>query len=683
MNKITIEDDSRVTNDCRLEETTLPQYVLQDAEVATDTEVQIDSLTSAQDALAHFSRPGDQIVVNVGPDVQGNHTQGLVDAADADVVNTATPETQNRVKATGQNVTLTEEAAREAHSSVFPGCTAEDVPQELEDLLNKLGLNDKVVVSSIPAVESSVLAALEPMPTLPQKELAPDSRSPECSVSSDTTRDLPTIQVVPGKLHDALNAAESILTQAGNFYRRGDRVVCVRIDQLNKTSDTQEMNGQSLVVALAGLSKWSRFDKRTGGWTAIDPCPRICKLLAESWTNSQLPTLNGTVHQPHLRPDGTICTTPGYDPATCLLGVFDAGEVCVPSHPTREHAAKALELLDDLLSECAFASPEDRSAALSALLTAAVRPSLPLAPMFHVMAHQPGSGKSYLCQLISAVATATPGTPVAFPRSNDACDKLLLAQLMRDPAVIEFDNLTSDLRPYDKLCSALTSEHLEGRVLGASRIVKVKTKVLIMSSGNNVRPVADMVRRCICIQLDPGVETPAARVFKRPHLLDEVRSTRTKYVAAALTVVRAWIMAGSPTTTCPSLASFVAWSDWCRQPLLWLDQPDPAECVFKGLREDPEQLLLGRVLCGWHEKHGSASLMARDLVESAMHLSDKDDFREALVEAAGGHDCINTRKLGKWLARHEGKVVGPHRLRRAPKTRNVESWMVAESVTSV
>ena len=568
-------------------------------------------------------------------------------------------------------------------SNWYTDTDPEERADELNALLSELGLDGDRPMPTTSTIGRSECGTSKPPSTTADLRLSPITNLPEYS-GVDAADTPPTIiQVQPGKLRDALAASEGVLARTGQYFQRSGRVVCVRVDPVTKANHTHEMNDQSLMVALAGLSEWCRLDKRTGGWIAIDPCPKVCKLLAESWAYSQLPILNGTVHQPHLRPDGTICTTPGYDPATCLLGVFDAGEVCVPSHPTREHAAKALELLDDLLSECAFASPEDRSAALSALLTAAVRPSLPLAPMFHVMAHQPGSGKSYLCQLISAVATATPGTPVAFPRSNDACDKLLLAQLMRDPAVIEFDNLTSDLRPYDKLCSALTSEHLEGRVLGASRIVKVKTKVLIMSSGNNVRPVADMVRRCICIQLDPGVETPAARVFKRPHLLDEVRSTRTKYVAAALTVVRAWIMAGSPTTTCPSLASFVAWSDWCRQPLLWLDQPDPAECVFKGLREDPEQLLLGRVLCGWHEKHGSASLMARDLVESAMHLSDKDDFREALVEAAGGHDCINTRKLGKWLARHEGKVVGPHRLRRAPKTRNVESWMVAESVTSV
>lgn len=207
-----------------------------------------------------------------------------------------------------------------------------------------------------------------------------------------------------------------------------------------------------------------------------------------------------------------------------------------------------------------------------------------------------------------------------------------------------------------------------------------------MSSGNNVRPIDDMVRRCICIHLDPGVEVPAARVYKRPHLLDEVLKMRLQYVAAALTIVRAWTSAGSPMADRPSLANYEAWSKWCRQPLLWLDQPDPASSVFKGLREDPAQLLLEQVLAGWHRRHGSASMMVRDVVRSATRLDDGDDnFHDALIEAAGGNEPINVRKLGKWLARHEGKIVGKLRLRRATKTRNAENWAVlgSESVASV
>ena len=41
-----------------------------------------------------------------------------------------------------------------------------------------------------------------------------------------------------------------------------------------------------------------------------------------------------------------------------------------------------------------------KAAALAAMFTAVVRPSLPYAPAFHVRAPVFGSGKTYLCELI-------------------------------------------------------------------------------------------------------------------------------------------------------------------------------------------------------------------------------------------------------------------------------------------
>lgn len=678
MNDFKIENDEAVTSAYLHERPSSMQLEQKDEAIEADAEGQIVSLMTAQHVLAPYSRRGGEANTAVSSDRHPGYQKILEnDAGENSLSKVASgiPRGQHRTRHIQESL---ETVGQGIESAAPPSYSSADSAVTKERLLDLVGCADQPTVFSTSAPDSVPAGAPEERDHCESSEINRDS-----SYSAESFTDLPTIQLTPGKLHEALTAAESILAKTGLYYQRGGRVVRVRVDPLSKTHEIKELNGQGLVVELAGLSKWSRFDKRTGCWTVIDPCPRVCKFLAESWTYHQLQVINGTIHQPHLRSDATVCTKPGYDPETGMLGLFVVGDLNVPECPTRVDALSALEMLEEVLSECAFAGPEDRSAALSALLTAAVRPSLPLAPMFHVMAHQPGSGKSYLCQLITALATSTPGSPVAFPRSNDACDKLLLAQLMKAPAVIEFDNLTSDLRPFDKLCSALTSERLEGRQLGFSRAVVVGTKTLILSSGNNVRPIDDMVRRCISIVLDPGVEMPASRVYERPHLLEQVRKERIKYVAAALTIVRAWVLEGRPSTDCPSLASYAEWSNWCRQPLLWLGQPDPTTRVFTGLKEDPSQLLLGRILTGWHDKHGNAPRMIRDVVKDSVHLDETDDFRDALAEASGGNESINTRKLGHWLARNEGRIVGAYRLCKGPKTRNVENWQVVESDVSV
>jgi hypothetical protein len=297
-----------------------------------------------------------------------------------------------------------------------------------------------------------------------------------------------------------------------------------------------------------------------------------------------------------------------------------------------------------------------------------------------------GSGKSYLCELITAFATPQRGTPTTFPADDEECRKMMLAALLRAPAVIEFDNLTSDLLAHKSLCTALTSEFMSGRILGVSKTATVGTRALFLSSGNNVGPVQDMTRRCISIHLDPGCETPAARNFKRPELVREVLRERGRYVSAALTIVRAWIVANRPKATCKSLAGYGDWSDLCRQPLLWLDCADPTASVFEAMTEDPDRETLGRLLTAWQLVFGKTPAMVRDAVkQSTIFRGERGDLHEVLHDIADQRGEINRRKLGWWIKRHAGRIVDGRRFVRASGNRSAEAWQVdvVESVSPV
>jgi hypothetical protein len=281
------------------------------------------------------------------------------------------------------------------------------------------------------------------------------------------------------------------------------------------------------------------------------------------------------------------------------------------------------------------------------------------------------------------LATAQPGNPTTFPADDEETRKVLLAELLRGAAVIEFDNLVDDLLPHKSLCSSLTAEFLSGRILGVSKMATVSTRTLMLSSGNNVGPIADMARRCITIDLEPACETPATRTFRRPGLLQEVRGKREPFVTAALTIIRAWVVAGCPRMPSPPIASFGQWDAWCRQPLLWLDLADPATSLFAAMQEDPVRETLGRLLALWQQLFGRQPSMARDLIRK-MHVAGPlaDDLKELLGEIVGDHDVANARKLGRWLRRQEGRIVNGLKLVRASVKRNVECWHV-ESVMSV
>lgn len=483
------------------------------------------------------------------------------------------------------------------------------------------------------------------------------------AVAAHDALDRPEIKVRPGEMHLLQKTALQLLAHTKRYYQQGQSVVVVVAGRGADDVRIEHVDELAIVADLEQAANWTRYQKSTDSWQRIGVPDRLCRVVVKSKTAQGLNPLKGLARHPFLRPDGSLVQSAGYDEATSLYAVFDPSSFNVPETPTRDEAEAALSSLNDLLGEFPFVSPSDRSAALAAMLTACIRPSLPFAPMFHVRAHAPGTGKSMLTELVGAFATDRRASPVAFPSTGVECEKLLIAELATGPAVIEFDNLTSNIVPHKMLCFVLTREQAKGRILQSSKMVEVGTRTLILSSGNNVGPVADMTRRCVTIHLDAKCDTPAARSFKRPTLMADVHAERERYVSAALTIVRAWVVAGNPMSSCKPFVSFDAWSKWCRQPLLWLGEPDPVANVFSGMEEDPERNLLGRLLAAWERAIGSKPAGIRDLVnEARVFGGDDSELLEILEEISGDTGTLNRKILGRWVQRHEKQVVAGLRL---------------------
>ncbi|GAC1357349.1 MAG: hypothetical protein NVSMB34_11920 [Variovorax sp.] len=483
------------------------------------------------------------------------------------------------------------------------------------------------------------------------------------------------IRVVAGELHRVVDTAEHELAKTGDHYQRGGLIVAVQTDPGTHATTVKAVTANSLMRVLSAAAIWERFDGRTMDFLVTDPPVKHVNVLFESDAYRHLPVLQGIARQPYLRADGSLMTAAGYDPGSCMFGAFDARAFNVPARPTQVDARAALDELDELLSEFGFARPHDRAAALAAILTAAIRPALALAPMFHVKAPQIASGKSYLCSLIAAFAG--PGRPAVygFPTNEEECAKLLLSALLEAPAVVTFDNLTSDLIAFKVLCSALTEEYLTGRILGVSKTATVGTRTLFLSSGNNVGPVRDMTRRTVTIALDPKCETPAARDFKADPV-GRVQRERGRFVSLALAVVRAYVVAGSPPQNFKALGSYGEWSRMVRAPLVWLGQPDPATAIFEGMAEDPDREMLGRLLTAWRESFGSAPTTIRALIDKTQGAFKNPELADVLHEIAEERGEINRRRLGRWIARHKERIVDGHRFERDTKSGGSERWRV-------
>jgi hypothetical protein len=135
-----------------------------------------------------------------------------------------------------------------------------------------------------------------------------------------------------------------------------------------------------------------------------------------------------------------------------------------------------------------------------------------------------------------------------------------------------------------------------------------------------------------------------------------VRKNRAKYVGAVLTVVQAWLAAGSPKADVSNIASFGGdWADYCRHPLIWLGQADPAEAFFEQLRSDPDVEMLGRLLKQWHKAFGSTAKPMRAVNKALLnHLDLNDAIAEFPVMERGE---LNPAKFGWLLKRNANRIV--------------------------
>ena len=476
-------------------------------------------------------------------------------------------------------------------------------------------------------------------------------------VRNAEARHKPVIRVVAGDLHRVVDAAEKELANRGRHYQAGSLIVSVSTDPTSGDPSIVPTSAPALTRELSVAATWEKYDGRAEDWVRCDPPTRHAAILYDAQSFRYLPSLAGVARQPYFREsDGELITQAGYDKTAHRFGVFDARQFVIPE-PTPEAARAALALLEDLLTEFHFVSATDKAAALSAIFTAVVRPSLPYAPGFHVRAPVFGSGKTYLCELIGAFAGPGGNAKVSYPTTSEEATKVILALLLTSPAVIEFDDMDTDWMPHGTIKRMLTAEHITDRILGVSKTATVSTRTLFLGSGNNVGPIRDLLRRVLTIHIDPRCATPATMTYKG-FPVDKVRSHRGVYVAAVLTIILAHRKIGSPKADIDSIVTFGGpWSDYCRHPLMWLGYHDPATALLEQVRHDPDGDALRRLLTAWHSEFGSAATTVRKVVESALFSENKllDAICEFPVEERG---AINRSKLGWLLKKNANRIVG-------------------------
>jgi RepB DNA-primase from phage plasmid len=542
------------------------------------------------------------------------------------------------------------------------------------------------------AVSGVVLVATAPSPgsaaAAPQGSAASASASASASAAASTAasaptaaaiRVLPTIRLVDGQLPYVVSATEHAMISAGlEIYTRGGTLVYPTFETRLAANGRKTMaarlsafTADSFIEPVAEAAIFQRWNVRKKAWVDVDPPNLLVRMALARARRWAYPHVSGIITTPALRPDGSLLATPGYDSPSELYLLPSLQLPPIAERPTRQDALAALAKLKDLFCEFSFQDKKrdglekrlNCSVAISALLTALLRGSMPTAPIYLVRADTPGTGKSHLVDVIAMVATGQFCPVITAAKSVEETEKRLGAVLLGAIPIFSLDNCTYDLEG-ELLCQLTERPVVNVRILGRSEMPPCECRATVFATGNNITFRGDMVRRGLVCDLEAHDERPELRVFQKD-ALEVAANNRGAYVAAALTIVRAYLAADAP-SVCGPFGSYAGWSRMVRSPLIWLNEPDPI-ISMEGIRGEDAVLNSIREFASLWLDYGldlNTPHLTINVIEAACMAPPNYwgpmSFKQFLLRVAaskGDPGAISADRLGLWLRKISGRIV--------------------------
>lgn len=395
---------------------------------------------------------------------------------------------------------------------------------------------------------------------------------------------------------------------------------------------------------------------------------------------NEIKALDGVITAPTIRPDGTILQTEGWDSKTGLLYYASEKFPKVPENPTHEDAKQAAGLLLSVVKDFPFQEDADRSAWIAHLLSIIGRPAITgCVPLFAFTATCPGSGKTLCVEGSTIIATGRSAARKPFTSEDAEQRKAITAIALEALPTVLLDNIEGTLRG-SSLDAALTGLTWKDRILGKSEnTTDLPLRTVWAATGNNLRFGSDIARRVLPIRLVPDVENPEERTgFDHPNLMQWVTDNRPQLAVAALTMLRAYFVAGKPAQPGGQWGSFESWSEIVRGAIVWCGLADPLATRETAKADDNSISIVRSIVGGLLEiDEDGSGLTAREIAAALNDTANVNRFptmREVVAEIATTKGIIDSSKLGYALRKYKGRIANGFRLVGTPSHGGVAKW---------
>lgn len=127
---------------------------------------------------------------------------------------------------------------------------------------------------------------------------------------------------------------------------------------------------------------------------------------------------------------------------------------------------------------------------------------------------------------------------------TDEMEKRLGSILLAGQPCVSLDNVAGTVQSA-MLWQVLERQRVQVRQLGTMKVPEAEARTTWFATGINLTVADDLTRRVLIGRLDSELERPELRAFRGDPVATVMRE-RGRYLAACLTVVRVYIVAGKP-----------------------------------------------------------------------------------------------------------------------------------------
>ena len=406
---------------------------------------------------------------------------------------------------------------------------------------------------------------------------------------------------------------------------------------------------------IARLGMDIRFVKKKLGREV--QCPEKLASVVALGNDKDHRELTGIVQCPFVQENWEIFEKQGYDSET---GLFSMIEKKIP-RPLQNANLAFKFLREEVLAEFPFKEELDAVVMIAAMMALMQRPLLAQDPAgmpgFGITAPVQSSGKTTLVNLATTAVLKNSVPASNFSSDEEELNKHILSLLREGHNCVLFDNIAQGTNvKSDTLAKAMSAEIFSGRLLGENRTLAVASSAIWFFTGNGILFSGDFSTRVYPVNLNPKMENPDTRFFKRDAILDWVLEKRTEILWALASIIKNGQEAPSLSTG----SRFKIWDKYIRAPLFAVTAIDINRAISANKELDTDFINKKNLITRLYEDFNSGMFTSRAIIAQG-YPSGVDNPPVAvgeLLEDILGKYSTSAKSVGKLLSKMVDRTYG-------------------------